>query len=81
MLCIKCKENNTIGEEFQYCIVCRDETGMCWRCTKEKRHTILGELRDCCRACLIIEDGACTKCGGPSDGTDSKVCFECKPDQ
>ena len=81
MLCVKCGKLETIRDEFKYCIVCRDETGRCWRCTENPRYETHGELQDCCRDCLIILDGACVKCGGPSDGTDTHVCYTCDPQE
>ena len=81
MLCTRCKKINTIREEFKYCIVCRDETGMCWRCTKNPRYRIRGDLQDCCKSCLILLDGKCLKCGGPAEGTDDKICYTCKPSE
>ena len=29
----------------------------------------------------MILDGACVKCGGPSDGTDTHVCYACDPQE
>ena len=81
MLCVKCKKNKTIREEFQYCIVCRDETGMCWRCTKKPCYEAGGQKYDCCSECIIILDGACIKCGKPSNGTGTKLCIECESNQ